>query len=266
MADWRGRGGGRLPGQPSLSFRGGAGHGEGRAGSQPSLDIQGGPGKGSGRPGSQPSLQANANVQLPARSYSLKASTSMDLPGRSFSLKAAVDYGGSSKSFNTRQRASSSPQRAGSTIKSASGEMNPRVADPEGNFIFTLEIDGIEVAQFKECSGLKSSTQVFELEEGGMNQRVHKLPGQSRWENLTLRYGVTSDTSLLTWRNEVLKDEFKKRRNGSVVMKTLQMQEVRRYNFVQAWPVAWEGPSFDAGGADLAVEMIEIAHHGISIS
>lgn len=266
MADWKGRGGGRLPGQPSLSLRGGAGMGSGRPGSQPSLDIQGGKGKGGGRAGTQPSLQASASVELPGRSFSLKASTSLELPGRSFSIKAAVDYGGSSKSFNTKQAASTSPQRAGSTIKSASGEMSPRVADPEGNFIFTLEIDGIEVAQFKECSGLKSSTQIFELEEGGMNHRVHKLPGQSRWENITLRYGVTSDSTLLSWRNEILQDEFSLRRNGSVVMKTLQMEEVRRYNFVQAWPVAWEGPSFDANAADLAVEMVEIAHHGISVT
>jgi phage tail-like protein len=285
MADWKGRGGGRLPGQPSNTFKGGAGAGGGRPGGQPNLSISGGAGKGGGRPGNQPSLsisgghgrgggrsssqpsaQANTNVQLGARSFSLQGATGIDLPARSFSLKAAVDYGGSSKTFNLKQSASTSNQRAGSTIKSASGEMNPRVADPEGNFIFTLEIDGIEVAQFKECSGLKSSTQIFELEEGGMNHRVHKLAGQSRWENITLRYGVTSDTSLLEWRNEVLQDEFSLRRNGSVVMKTLQLQEVRRYNFVQAWPVAWEGPSFDANAADLAVEMIEIAHHGVSIS
>jgi phage tail-like protein len=266
MADWRGRGGGRLPGQPSLSFRGGAGHGEGRAGGQPSLDIRGGEGRGGGRAGSQPSLQAAASAELPSRSFSLKASTTIDLALPSSSIKAKVEYGGSSTKMAARISATNSPQRAGSTIKSATGEMNPRVADPEGNFIFTLEIDGIEVAQFKECSGLKTSTQIFELEEGGMNHRVHKLPGQSRWENITLRYGVTSDTSLLTWRNEILQDEYSKRRNGSIVMKTLQMAEVRRYNFVQAWPVAWEGPAFDANAADLAVEMIEIAHHGVSIS
>ncbi|MDP2312180.1 MAG: phage tail protein [Pseudomonadota bacterium] len=236
-----------MPGQPSSTFTGGAGMGGGRA-------------------GDQPSLQANADVQLAARSYSLQASTAMGLPARSFSIKAAVEYGGSSRKYSLKQSKATTPQRAGSSSKSSSGEMHPRVADPEGNFIFTLEIDGIEVAQFKECSGLKSSTAIFELEEGGMNHRVHKLAGQSRWENITLRYGVTSDSTLLSWRNEVLQDEFSLRRNGSVVMKTLQMQEVRRYNFVQAWPVAWEGPSFDANAADLAVEMVEIAHHGISVT
>ena len=250
MADWKGRGGGRKPGQPALSFRGGPGHGGGRAGDQPSVK----------EPSSAPS---------PARTSNIKsdASGTFDFSfGSGLSIKAAVNYGGSSKRAKAQIKDPTAYHRAGSTIRSASGEQNPRVADPEGNFIFTLEIDGIEVAQFKECSGLKSSTQVFELEEGGMNHRVHKLPGQSRWENITLRYGVTSDTSLLGWRNEILEDAFQKRRNGSVVMMTLQREEVRRYNFVGAWPVAWEGPAFDANAADLAVEMIEIAHHGISVS
>ena len=140
------------------------------------------------------------------------------------------------------------------------------IVDPEGNMLFALEIDGIEVANFLECSGLKTSTEVVEIQEGGLNQYVHKLPGQSRWENITLRYGVTGDTSLLEWRTEVLQDEYGSRRNGAIVVKNLAGEEVRRYSFKLAWPVAWEGPAFNAGGADLAVEMLELAHHGIEVS
>ena len=140
------------------------------------------------------------------------------------------------------------------------------IEEPEGNFVFELEIDGVAVANFLECSGIKTSTQVFELEEGGLNHRVHKLPGQSRWENITLRYGVTSDTSLLSWRNEILDDGFKARRNGAIIVKNNAMEEVRRYSFVNAWPVAYEGPQFSSQGAELAIEMIEIAHHGITVS
>jgi phage tail-like protein len=97
---------------------------------------------------------------------------------------------------------------------------------------------------------------------------VHKLPGQSRWENLQLRYGLTSDVSLLKWRNEILADKFsgQGRRGGSIVVKNNQMKVVRRYNFVEAWPVSWEGPSLSASGAELAIEMIELAHSGISVS
>ena len=143
------------------------------------------------------------------------------------------------------------------------------LVDPEGSMIFALEIEGIEIAQFLECGGLKTSTTVFEIEEGGVNQYVHKLPGQSRWENITLRYGVTSDLTLLEWRNQVMQDEFDSTnfyRSGAVVMKNLQNQEVRRYSFERAWPVAWEGPAFNAQSAELAVEMVELAHHGVTVS
>ena len=140
--------------------------------------------------------------------------------------------------------------------------------DAEGNYVFALEIDGVEIAHFMECSGMKSTTEVFEIQEGGVNDRVHKLPGQSKWENIQLRYGVTSDTSLLGWRNEILQDQFSSDnfRNGSIIMKNNAMETVRKYNFKSAWPVAWEGPSLSASGSELAVEMLEIAHHGIEIT
>lgn len=227
MSKWIGRGGGRKASQPSVPGMGGAGAGGGRAGGQPSVSFSGGPGKGGGRPGGQPSV-AVANP------------------------------------MGARSTASTAAWR---NAKGTSGGKVGNVADPEGNFIFALEIDGIEVAQFLECSGLKSTTEIFELQEGGMNHRVHKLPGQSRWENLQLRYGVTGDVSLLKWRNEILNDEFNasKRRKGSIVVKNNQMEVVRRYNFVDAWPVSWEGPSLSATGAELAIEMVELAHSGISV-
>jgi len=148
------------------------------------------------------------------------------------------------------------------------GTLDKHVADPQGAYVFCLEIDGIEVAQFLECSGLKSHTTVYELEEGGMNHRVHKLPGQSAWDNLQLRYGVTGDVSLLGWRGDVIDDNFGQdmRKNGAIVVKNNQMEVVRRYNFKDAWPVSWEGPAFNANSNELAIESIEIAHNGIEVT
>jgi len=139
--------------------------------------------------------------------------------------------------------------------------------DVEGNMIFALEIDNIEVANFIECSGLKFSTEVVEIQEGGLNEYVHKFPGQTRWENIVLRYGVTGDNSLQSWAEEILNDQFSwdNLRSGSIKIKRLNGSVVRRYNFKHAWPVAWEGPAFNANGADLAIEMLELAHHGIQI-
>jgi phage tail-like protein len=229
MASWVGRGGGRKPAQPSIVTEGGPGRGGGRSGGQPSISSSSSwVGKGKGRGGGQPSIS------------------------------------GPNGSGARSEQATAAWRSAKGT---SSGKV-ANVADPEGNYIFALEIDGIEVAQFLECSGLKTSTEVFEIQEGGMNHRVYKLFGQSRWENLQLRYGVTFDVSLLKWRDEILQDKWgaSKRRNGSIVIKNNQMEVVRRYNFVGAWPVGWEGPSLSSTGAELAIEAIELAHAGLSVA
>lgn len=234
------KGGGRGPRPNAGTITGGPGKGSGYLGSQPSLDIQGGPGKGGGRLGSQP----------------------------------RIEYGGSTTSRTTTSIEDGSTAIRGQTSigdNTVNAENNPRVADPEGSYYFSLQVadsDGnnVELAQFRELHGLKSSTTVFELEEGGMNHRVHKLPGVSRWDNLVLKQGVCSDTLLLEWRNEVLDDEFSKRRNGTIVMYSSTGEAVRRYSFIQAWPVSWEGPSFNASNSEVAIESLELAHSGIQVS
>jgi len=266
MSSWIGRGGGRKAAQPSVPGKGGAGAGGGRAGGQPTISSPASwVGAGKGRAGSQPSVpgiggpghgQGRAGAQPTVRG--------IGGPGHGQGRAGAQPSVKPANPMGARSTASTAAWRS---AKGTSGGKVGNVADPEGNFIFALEIDGIEVAQFLECSGLKSTTEIFELQEGGMNHRVHKLPGQSRWENLQLRYGVTGDVSLLKWRNEILNDEFNssKRRKGSIVVKNNQMEVVRRYNFVDAWPVSWEGPSLSATGAELAIESIELAHSGISV-
>ncbi len=218
------------------------GRGGGRPGAQPTVSFSG-PGRGGGRAGGQPVISS-------------RSSWVGSGGGRSASQPSV----GAANPMGARSTASTSAWRS-------AGDNN-NVADPAGNYVFALEIDGIEVAQFLECSGLKTVTDIFELQEGGMNSRVHKLPGQSRWDNLVLRYGVTGDISLMKWRDEVLQDEFGRnsRRNGSIVVKNNQMEVVRRFNFVDAWPVTWEGPSLSSSSAELAIEMVELAHHGIYVS
>lgn len=274
MAGWRGRGKGRGDGQSTPEIKGGVGMGGGRASGQATPDIKGGTGKGGGRALFQvtPDIEGGAG-RGQGRAGQQPVTIIKGGPGKGSGYLGAgkvMDFGQRSNYMLKGAGKSTSSSRAETSIGTNTGpENDARVADPEGNFYFMLEIEGLDpklgVAQFREASGFKSTTAVFEIEEGGVNQRVHKMPGQSRWGNLVLRYGVSKDTSLLAWRDEVLADEFSKRRSGSVVMMTLAGEEVRRYNFREGWPVAWEGPQFNAAGAEVAVEMIEIAHAGIHL-
>ncbi len=140
--------------------------------------------------------------------------------------------------------------------------------DPYGGHYFLLEIDNSEVAQLMEVSGLKTSAQVFEVEEGGVNGMTHKRVGQSTWDNITIRFATNSSRVLQQWRDSFVKNPLSGDlwRSGSIVMKNNHGDAIRRFHFVRAWPVGWEGPSLDSGVSELAIESLEIAHEGIQVS
>lgn len=289
MGDWKGRGGGRASSHPpAVTGTGGPGRGGGRAAGQPSISSRGSwVGAGGGRKSSQPSLgdsvmsiagrmATSAGLRLASMAaYELRNYLEGLHPSSGSWVGRGKGRAGPQASIKdgslmgTRSTASTVHMLSNKNQAGGTGVLaDKHVADPEGAYVFCLEINGIEVAQFLECSGLKSSTTVFELEEGGMNHRVHKLPGQSKWENIILRYGVTGDVSLMAWRSEIIMDNFgtEARKNGAIVLKNNQMNVVRRYNFMGAWPVSWEGPSFNSQSNELAIEAIELAHNGIEVN
>ena len=141
---------------------------------------------------------------------------------------------------------------------------------PYGSYVFALQIQkeggaAEEIGHFMECSGLKSACEVFEIQEGGMNDRVHKFPGQSKWENITLRTATTASNELFAWRDQFLKGKFGERKKYKGFIKILDndFEEIRVYEFVNAWPVSWEGPSLNSGGSEIAIESLELAHDGL---
>ena len=42
-------------------------------------------------------------------------------------------------------------------------------------------------------------------------------------------------------------------------------EEKLRWNFREAWPTKWTGPSFNATGNEVAIETLEIAHEGLEL-
>lgn len=135
--------------------------------------------------------------------------------------------------------------------------------DPYRNFNFLVELDGITQASFLECGGLDATTEVIEMREGGDNATVRKLPGKTTYTDITLKWGLTDSQELWTWRQMII-DGNVVRKSGSVVVYDLANRvPVARWNFVNAWPTKWDGPSFNAKGNEIAVETLVLAHEGI---
>lgn len=67
-------------------------------------------------------------------------------------------------------------------------------------FRYQVEIDGISRAGFSEVSGMSSSVDAIEYREGDdLRNTPRKLPGLTKFGNVTLRWGVSDDTDFLTW-------------------------------------------------------------------
>lgn len=136
--------------------------------------------------------------------------------------------------------------------------------DPHGNYNFLVEIQGITRAAFQEASGFDSSIDVVEHREGGENTTLRKLPAMTKYSNISLKWGTTDDRELYDWHRQwVTGDPAAQRQNGSIVLLDRQGQEKVRWNFFNAWPAKWTGPSFNAEGNDVSIETLELAHEGL---
>jgi phage tail-like protein len=138
--------------------------------------------------------------------------------------------------------------------------------DPFRNFNFLVEIDGITQASFIECSGLESTTEVIETRSGGNPLYVYKLPGKTSYADITLKWGTTSTLDMMNWRQDVMNGIIN-RQNGSIVLYDLTNQvEVARWDFYNAWPTKWDGPSLNAKGTDIAIDTMVLAVEWITRS
>lgn len=122
---------------------------------------------------------------------------------------------------------------------------------------FRVEIEGVEWGKFRDVDGIGSSTEVIAYQDGDDSQ-MRKRPGKTTFNNLVLRRGLLNDDSFLKWRRSVEQGKTE-RKSGSIVLLADDMSEAVRYNFFEAWPCRWEGPSLKAGSKDdNGVEVIEL--------
>jgi phage tail-like protein len=130
--------------------------------------------------------------------------------------------------------------------------------DPYRGYRFRIELDGVERGGFQECSGLDFSQDPIEYREGPDPLYPRKLPGLTKYSNLTLKWGITKDEELWDWRDRALNGTIE-RKNGSIILVDDEGNDKTRWNFEAGWPAKWTGPTFNATANEVAVETLEIA-------
>ncbi len=133
---------------------------------------------------------------------------------------------------------------------------------PYPSFRFRIEIESITVAQVSDVSGLSIETETEPYEEGGVNEFVHQLPKRTKYNNITLKRGISDLDEMWNWYQSVVLGKFV-RKNGSIVLMDSKGDDKWRWNFHGAYPVKWTGPDFKSDSNTVAFETIELVHRGI---
>ena len=134
--------------------------------------------------------------------------------------------------------------------------------DPYAAFNFLVEVEGVTVAGFTECSGLVNETEVIDFRLGNEPITRRRLPGLVKYNNIILKRGITNSTELWDWRKRVL-DGRTQRQSGSVVLLDEARKPALRWNFREGWPAKLEGPTLNAKNNEVAIETMEIVHEGL---
>lgn len=149
---------------------------------------------------------------------------------------------------------------------------------PLGNFTFFVTLDPadaylppfqaqtlpmVAAGAFQEVRGLGADLEVMPYAEGGVNDHVHQLPVRHTWTRISLKRGLVRDAGLFGWYRAGLTMSLGARRDGSIVMTSPDGVPVMAWQFRAGIAVKWSGPDFNAMQGAVAVESLEIAHHGL---
>lgn len=147
----------------------------------------------------------------------------------------------------------------------------PRL-DPYRYFRFRLNWQGRHVAGFSKVSMLKRTTELVSHRDGGENPIVHKSPGRTMYEAITLERGVTHDIEFEEWANqawnldshsgsEVPQEDFRK--DLVIELYDEAGQLAKAWTVHRSWVSEFQAlPDLDANANAVAIQTIKLEHEG----
>jgi phage tail-like protein len=138
--------------------------------------------------------------------------------------------------------------------------------DPAVSVCFVVELDDIKLGAFSSCEGLGAEVVLEQREEGGNNDFVWQLPTRVKYPNIKLSRPLTKDTAQVAeWIAKTIgggKARSTKAKTGTIRAMRADGSVVAEWSLFAVVPVRWTGPSLNTDSAKVAMETIEIAHHG----
>ncbi|MBE2267731.1 MAG: phage tail protein [Anaerolinea sp.] len=133
-------------------------------------------------------------------------------------------------------------------------------------FRFRVVIEGMYNLVFTEFRLPTLQVDTERIQEGGQNSYIHQLPVRVNVGTVTLRHGLSRDISLLNWYLDIMKGDLEKAyRQVSVTLVDSTSVPLVSWNFRNAYPIKWSGPSLKSDSSEIAIEEIEFVYHGFEV-
>jgi len=137
-----------------------------------------------------------------------------------------------------------------------------RTIDPYRNFRFRIEAQSLDRGGVQSVTGLERTTEVEPYREGGVNDHDRQLITKTTQATLVLKRGLL-DTWFWDWHEDVVRGDIE-RRTISVILLNEIGEEAWRWVCADAYPVKWGSSDLDAVASAMAIESVELVHHGLT--
>jgi phage tail-like protein len=138
------------------------------------------------------------------------------------------------------------------------------MAQPDvlASFQFALDIGDKLAGFFQEASGIGSENEIIETKLTDANgvDFIKKEPGRLKWNDVTLKRGITDSMDIWKWRKMVEEGHIDKARtNCTITMLNRGGAPVATWHFRNAWPTKVSGPELKTDSNDYGVEEVVLA-------
>ena len=134
---------------------------------------------------------------------------------------------------------------------------------------FHFEVDWGEDRKiaFTEVSGLDVETELIEYREGSSKEYSKvKMPGMIKYSNITLKRGTfKGDNDFFNWWNSIKLNQAP-RESITINLLNENHEAIVTWEVKNAWPVKVQSTDLKADGNEVAVETMELAHEGLTIT
>ena len=134
---------------------------------------------------------------------------------------------------------------------------------PPVSFHFKVEFINIgndNDVRFQSVGGLSLEQEVENIKEGGLNLYEHKIPGRSKFTDLSLKRGLLFDSEVITWVKDALYDRKYQPANLNIHLLNSDHDPLFTWKVFRAWPRKWSLSDLNATENSLMVETLEIAY------